>query len=115
MVKSRELSELERIEIIRLSSKGHSQREVAAMIKCSQSTVKTTLLRYKEHKTVKNLHRTGRNPISNERDQRNLINLTKKNRRLSTIDLALEWKLSNGKQASPSHVQMTKNTIPIAS
>ena len=96
---------MERIEIIRLSSKGHSQREVAAMIKCSQSTVKTTLRRYKEHKTVKNLHRTGRNPISNERDQRNLINLTKKNRRLSTIDLALEWKLSNGKQASPSHVQ----------
>jgi hypothetical protein len=75
------------------------------MIKCSQSTVKTTLRRYKELKTVKNLHRTGRNPISNERDQRNLINLRKKNRRLSTIDLALEWKLSNGKQASPSHLQ----------
>ena len=78
MVKTRELTEFERIEIIRYSSEGYSQRDVASLVKCSQSTVKVTLRRYNEHQTVQNLHRTGRNPISNERDQRALINITKK-------------------------------------
>lgn len=105
MVKTRELTEFERIEIIRYSSEGYSQRDVASLVKCSQSTVKVTLRRYNEHQTVQNLHRTGRNPISNERDQRALINMTKKNRRSSCAQLALQWKLSNGKQASPSTVQ----------
>ena len=105
MVKTRELTEFERIEIIRYSSEGYSQRHVASLVKCSQSTVKVTLRRYNEHQTVQNLHRTGRNPISNERDQRALINMTKKNRRSSCAQLALQWKLSNGKQASPSTVQ----------
>jgi len=105
MVKTRELTEFERIEIIRLSGTGLSQRKVAEMIGCGQNTVKTTLQRYKEHQTVKNLHRTGRNPISNKRDKRNLISMVKKDRRLTAAQLALDWCLSNGKQASPSHVQ----------
>ena len=75
------------------------------MIGCGQNTVKTTLQRFKEHQTVKKLYRTGRNPISNERDERNLINMVKKDRRLNTSQLALEWCLSNGKLASPIHVQ----------
>ena len=75
------------------------------MIGCGQNTVKTTLERFKEHQTVKNLHRTGHNPISNERDKLNLINMVKKDRRLTASQLALEWCLSSGKQASPSHVQ----------
>ena len=99
MVKTRELTEFERIEIIRYSSEGYSQRDVASLVKCSQSTAKVTLRRYNEHQTVQNLHRTGRNPISNERDQRALINMTKKNSS-SCAQLALQWKLSNGKQAS---------------
>ena len=75
------------------------------MIGCGQNTVKTTLQRFKEHQTVKNLHRTARNPISNERDERNLINMVKKDLRLTASQLALEWYLSNGKLASPIHVQ----------
>jgi hypothetical protein len=63
------------------------------------------LHRYNEHKTVKSLHRTRRNPISNERCKRNLICMVKKDRRLTAAQLALDWCLSNGKQASPSHVQ----------
>ena len=42
MVKTRELTEFERIEIIRLSGTGLSQRKVAEMIGCGQNTVKTT-------------------------------------------------------------------------
>jgi IS30 family transposase len=105
MVKSRELTEFQRIEIIRLSETGLSQRKVAEVIGCCQNTVKTTLQRFKKHNTVKSLHRTGRNPISNERDKRNLIDMVKKDPRLPASKLALEWCLSNGKHASPSHVQ----------
>jgi transposase len=105
MGKKKELSEFQRIEIIRLSGTGLSQRKVAEVIGCCQVTVKTTLRRYNEHKTVKSLHRTGRNPISNERYKRNLIFMVKKDRRLTAAQLALDWCLSNGKQASPSHVQ----------
>ena len=100
ILKVQKLTEFERIEIIRYSSEGYSQRDVASLVKCSQSTVKVTLRRYNQHQTVQNLHRTGRNPISNERDQRALINMTKKNRRSSCAQVALQWKLSNGnKQA----------------
>jgi hypothetical protein len=48
------------------------------------------LERYKEHKTIKNLHRTGRNSISNVCDERNLIKITKNDRRLTTAQLALQ-------------------------
>ena len=46
-------------------------------------------------------HRSGRQHISNKRDERNLINLTKKDRRLPANQQALKWKLQNEKQASP--------------
>ena len=105
ILKVQKLTEFERIEIIRYSSEGYSQRDVASLVKCSQSTVKVTLRRYNQHQTVQNLHRTGQNSISNERDQRTLINMTKKNHRSSCAQLALQWRLSNGKQASPSTLQ----------
>ena len=73
ILKVQKLTEFELIEIIRYSSEGNSQRDVASLVKCSQSTVKVTLRRYNQHQTVQNLHRTGRNPISNERDQMNFV------------------------------------------
>ena len=48
MVKTRELNEHERIEMIRLSNQGQSQRKAARTIGCSQNTVKVTLQRYKQ-------------------------------------------------------------------
>ena len=107
MVKTKELPEFERIEIIRHSSSGLSQRKVAQVIGCSQNTVTTTLQRYKEHQTIKNLHRTGRNPISNARDQRHLINLVKKNRRFPVHQLAEQWEFKRQSSKSESCAKST--------
>ena len=50
-------------------------------------------------------HRSGRPPISNARDQRHLIKIMKENRRQSSTELAKQWELSNGKQASARTVR----------
>jgi len=105
MAKTKQLSESARIEIIRLHSVGLTQREIAKQVGCGNGTVSYTLSRYNEHKTVKDLQRSGRKKISTERDQRSLLNLVKKNRKSSSQQLALQWFLSNGKTASPRTVR----------
>ena len=53
MVKTRKLTEFERVEINRFSNKGFRQREAALSVGCSQISIKVTLHRFKEHQTVK--------------------------------------------------------------
>jgi hypothetical protein len=63
-----------------------------------QKQVTYTIHRYKEHHTVVDLHRSGRKKISTPRDQRSLINAVKKDRRMTSSQLAVEWTLTNGRR-----------------
>ena len=75
--------------------------------------VKTTLNRFKEPQKHKRIHRTGLNPISNH--QRNLITMVKKDCRLATTQLALQWwNFSKGKHASPSAKGTTKTKTHVS-
>jgi IS30 family transposase len=68
MPKTKQLTEFDRIEVIRLNSEELSQREIARRVGCTQSSVGYTLKKYEEHKTVKDLHCSGWKRISNARD-----------------------------------------------
>lgn len=105
MVKTKELKEFERIEIIRLNAEGLSQTQIARQVGCTQPAISYTLKRYNQHKTIRNLSRSGRKKISTPRDQRNLINIVKQNRKLCSQQLSQLWKLSNDKTASPRTVR----------
>ena len=86
MTKTRELTEFDRIEIIRLKEAGKTVSEIAREMSCAKSTVTYTIQRYKEHHTVVDLHRCGRKKISTPRDQRSLINAVKKDRRMTSYN-----------------------------
>lgn len=105
MVKTKQLTEYQRIEIIRLKGEGMTQTEIATKLGCDQCTVSRTIKRYNEHKTVKDLARSGRKRLSTDRDQRQLIRLVKDNRTLSSTELSKRWTLTNGKTASPRLVR----------
>ena len=105
MAKTKQLSETTRLEIIRLHSTGLTQRQIAQLVGCGNGTVSYTLSRYNEHKTVKDLQRSGRKKISTERDHRSLLNLVKKNPKSSSQQLSFQWLLSNGKTASPRTIR----------
>ena len=58
--------------------------------------------------------KSGRPRISTLKDDRNLIRLVKKNRTAPSHILANQWKLSNGKTASPSLVRNRLLTYKLA-
>ena len=105
MTKTKEITEFDRIEIIRLKESGKTVTEIAKEVSCAKSTVTYTIQRYKEHHTVVDLHRNGRKKIYTPRDQRSLINAAIKDPRKTSSQLAEEWKLSNGKTASSRTVR----------
>jgi transposase len=68
-------------------------------------SVKRTVDRYEETKSIENRYKPGRPKMTSPRDIRNLIRLTKQNRRLSSSTLSKMWKLENGHKLKPSTVR----------
>ena len=99
------LNEKDKYAAILLSEDGYSCRQIAEKLNRHHSTISNILKRYNETGSVKERHRSGRPPISNARDQRHLIKIMKENRRQSSTELAKQWELSNGKQASARTVR----------
>ena len=93
--------------VIALYSEGYSFRRISERLGVPKSTASDIVNRFKTTNSVENCHRSGRPPICTPRDERNLIRLVTQNRRASSTQLSHEWKLSNGKQASPSTVRKT--------
>lgn len=100
MGKAKELSEFQRIEIIRMTEAGMSTRAIGKELKCSANTVSYTLRRYREHHTIDDLHRKGRGKIYTPREERLLIRKAKLAGKKSSSQLAQEWKLTSGIVAS---------------
>lgn len=105
MVKTRELTEFERTEIIRLHGEGKTYDEIRQQLRCAKGSITYTLRRYDQHHTIRDLHRVGRRRISTARDQRSLLRMVKKDRTQTSTELARQWMLSNNQTASPRTVR----------
>ena len=91
--------------VIAFHNEGYSYRDIEKSTGVSKSTANYIVNRYEETQSVNDRHRSGRPSNSTPRDDRNLVNLVKKNRRAPSHQLASEWELSNGKKASSSTVR----------
>ena len=66
----------------------------------THATVSRIINRYHEYNTIENLPRPGRPSISKERNERSLIRIVKKNRKLSSNDLTRKWQEASDVVAS---------------
>jgi len=99
------LTQFERDRIIFLHERGFSSSQIKEELKFAKSTITYTIRRFKETGSVFDRHRSGRPSISDERDDRKLIRLSKKFRKASSTLLASNWALSSGLKASASTVR----------
>ena len=91
--------------VILLHNEGFSFRQIAERTGVPKSTANEIVKRFNDTKSIFDRHRSGRPSISTPRDDRNLINMVKKNRRATSTQLSQQWKLSNGRIAHPSTVR----------
>ena len=80
-------------------------RAISTFIGASISTINNIIKRYKETGSIEDRYRPGRPRISSPRDDRELVRIVSKNRRLSSQNLSHLWKLSNEKTAPSSTVR----------
>jgi len=100
MVKQSEVSKTDRIVAATLHNEGYSLKQIAERISRSVSTVSDVIRRIKATGQFENSPRSGRPRISSARDDRQLVRLSRCNRRASSSLLATQWKLST--EQSPS-------------
>lgn len=91
------VSQRQKIQIETLLKDGQTQRIVASKVGVSQSCVKNVAKKIKEGRPLTNVPGQGRKRASTERDDRQLLQLCKKDRTKSSRQLSSEWVLSNGK------------------
>jgi len=99
------LTERAKIEAISMKKRGCSYGEIAETLGASKSTIHNIIERYNETGNLGERVRSGRPKISTVADDRLLVRIAKKNRRLPSHQLAKQWALSNGSTASPSLVR----------
>jgi len=75
--------------------------EIARMMKITRVTVINTLRKHAEMKSVRNLKRQGVKILSNERVDRNLLRLSRNDRRRSSQELVMLWKDSSNINTTP--------------
>lgn len=88
MPKKRELSEVERGQIVLLKKQGVSIHEIARQMNFSRCAVRTTIRRFEEIGCYKNKPRSGRKKVTTIREERILERMSLRNRRLSSKDLS---------------------------
>ena len=64
---------------------------IASRVKCSHSAVSKTLKRLKESGSVDDRPRSGRPRLSSARDDRELVRICLRNRRLTSTQLKRDW------------------------
>ncbi len=99
------LTDRAKIEAIAMKKRGCSYSEIAETLGTSKSTIHNIIQRFEETGNVKERARSGRPKISTPTDDRILVRIAKKNRRLPSHQLAKQWNLSSGLTASPSLVR----------
>lgn len=91
MAPVKELSRDVRKLIVQYLKDGMSQRQVARLVKCAQSTVCDVWKKYLSTNSINNLLRSGRPRATSNRQDRKLIQLAKTMRRSTSKQLNAEW------------------------
>lgn len=95
------LSEESKIKVAILRDNGKSWGEIKKLTGVPRSTAQSIVAKYKECGSVKNKKSIGRPPKISDRDVRNLIRITGKNRFLSLSQITKEF---NKSQSSKSRL-----------
>lgn len=99
------LTPFQRDRIIYFFQKGYSTSMIVDELGFNKSTINYTIKRLKETGSIYDRSRPGRPLISTTRDDRRLINLTRKKRMKSSTWLSNNWYLSSDKKASARTVR----------
>ena len=105
MSPKQELSKETRAQIVALKNEGLTHRQVSKKLNVSIAVITSTLQRLEETSSLENRPRSGRPRISTPRDDRKLLNLVRKNRMMSSTELAALWILASGAKADPRTVR----------
>lgn len=90
MPKIRELTEVERGQIVLLRSQSKTLAAIARIMKCSRCAVRTTLKRYEGSGTLTNRPKSGRKRLTTAREDRHIERIAIRERTKSSRDLSSE-------------------------
>ena len=88
---ARRLSHDDRVKIVILREEGYSMEAIASRMKCSHSAVSKTLKRVRESESVNYRPRSGCPRLSLARENRELVRISLRDRRLTSTQLKREW------------------------
>lgn len=111
MPKTRELSEVERSQIVILKKQGLSIHEIARQLQFSRCAVRTTIRRFEETRCYKSKPRSGRKKITTVKQDRILQRMSLRNRRLSSKDLSSQLNEHYKLKISPSTVRQRLSDV----
>lgn len=101
---TRDLSDFERGMIVGLHLAGKSERQIAAIVEVGKSTAHDVITAYNTSQKTTVAPRTGRQPILNERDTRQLVRTVKKNRKAAVEEITENF-------ASGLNISVSKRTV----
>src|SRR6185436_18205547 len=107
MPKGKELTDFERGEIISLYKGKHTQKQIIDILKHPKSTVGDVIKKYNEQGLTTTLPRSGRPKILSERDNRQLIKITKNNRNKTLEEITEDFNEIINKPVSSRTIQRT--------
>ncbi|XP_073439992.1 uncharacterized protein [Dendrobates tinctorius] len=90
------LSEEKKSSILALLAEGYSERHVAFLLKISKTAVHYNKVKQETLGTTKPQTGRGRKRLSTDRDDRQLIQMSLSNRRMTSSDLQKEWQMAAG-------------------
>ena len=93
-----------RERVVALRQEGYKQSDIADVLGISQSTVCKILKRQREAGNVRPLKPPGRPRLTTRRDDRQLLNLCRRNRKIPTSRLRRLWRRHHGINVSLSTV-----------
>lgn len=105
MPKKRELSEAERGQIVILKKQGVSIHKIARQLNFSRCAVRTTIRRFEETGCFKSKPRSGRKKATTAKQERILVRMSLRNRRLSSKELCSQLSEHHKVKISPRTVR----------
>ena len=100
MSPKRQISLEKRAQIIALFKEGFSQVKIAEKLKCSRNGVQTTIKRYKETSSINNRAGQGRKRCTTPREDRWMKNVSLRDRRKTSSEVAAEFREVSNRQIS---------------
>ena len=104
MVKKKNLSTEARTRVVVLVEEGYSMNEVAKKMKVSRCCVQQIVKKYKNTGTVVDRPRCGRPKVSTNRQDRELVQLSLRQRKTTVPELRCEWAKMSGVSVSTQTV-----------